>query len=102
MQLETIPFSNSEKKINFTIEIFKERGKEFAMLVESDNDEIPKTDAYRFGHVSLGGSMHWFFNGMATTKDRIKAIEVYNELQKYCRSKNLGQAFAYKEYEKRE
>ena len=102
MQLETIPFSDSEKKISWTIEKFKERGKDFAILVESDNDEIPKTDAYRFGCISEGGLMSWFFNGIATTKSRLKAIEVYNELQKYCSDNSKGFAFAYKEYEKRE
>ena len=42
--------------------------------------------------------MYWFFNGKAVIKGRLDALKTFSALKKYCKSKDIGEPFAYKVY----
>lgn len=92
VDLPLTPFSKSEMAASYTLNEFDENGKPFAILTDGRNS---KSTRYKFG-VIIGDQYFWFFNNQSTAESREKAHDVYLGLDNYCKSKNLGKAFAYK------
>ena len=69
----------------------KEMENEYQVKPQSGN-------LYKFGVISLSPSFnyYWFFNNKAIVKGRLKALETFSALKKYCKDKKIGEPFAYK------
>jgi hypothetical protein len=103
-QLNPIPFSQKEEKIDWGLSVFTENEKPFAILYEKNINKVPETTNYRFGFIDLDTKLKfWLFNGNSTANNRVIAIDAFNELQNFIEQSKLNyQSFCYKEYEKRE
>lgn len=97
MELPLTPFSKLEYERKYDLHEFQERGLPFAFLVRRNQRRINSGNKYSFGLIDKDGKYFWFFYGKALCRDRKKAIETYQQLLNYCKEKDLGRPFAFKE-----
>ena len=92
------PFSDKEMENEYTTHTFIEREIEFTILRLSNQVKPQSGNLYKFGVISLSPSFnyYWFFNNKAIVKGRLKALETFIALKKYCKDKKIGEPFAYK------
>lgn len=90
------PFSEKEMEKEYETNSFNERGLNFIILKESNVFKIQSGNFYKFGLVDDDNNFYWFFNGHSCVKGRLKALETFHALSKYCSEKKIGTPFAYK------
>lgn len=98
MKLNITPFDEIERNKEYVLFKFKERGYPFVFLREKSQSRINSGNQYKFGVLSNKKKFYWFFIGRVVCKDRLKALETYTALLKYCDENGLGTPFAFKEF----
>jgi hypothetical protein len=96
-ELTLLPFSQKEMEEQYTFHTFTERNVEFCLLRNSKHSKPQSGNLYKFG-LADENWMYWFFNGKAVIKGRLDALKTFSALKKYCKSKDIGEPFAYKVY----
>lgn len=91
-----LPFTDRENNNEYSFTSFKERGIDFTLLRNCVHNRPQSGNLYKFGLIDKNGNYFWFFNGKALIKGRIKALETFSALNKYCYAKKIGKPFAYK------
>jgi hypothetical protein len=93
MNLKLIPFTELEKKKNYTFTAFKELDVKMIMLNEVTNfNKIPSGNFYKFG-LKLGDELFWYFNSVAVADSRSKMREIYSAITQVQKE---GVPFIYK------
>jgi len=95
--LELTPFSESEKKQEYSINTFVERGIVIDMIRPKKILTPNSGTSYRFG-TRINNEFYWFFKGKSLVKNRAKAIEVFKALIIYCDDNDKGSPFMTKVY----
>ena len=95
-ELILLPFTDIEENNEYSTNTFSERGIDFTLLRNSVHNRHQSGNLYKFGVIDAKGNHSWFFGGKAIIKGRVKALQTFNALKKYCEKKNLGEPFAYK------
>lgn len=99
IELITIPFSEEESSLNFSLSEFTERGQPMAILnVIDDYFYLNSKIKYKFGLIDNQGKYFWFFYGKVVAKNRLDALKTYNVLLDYCFIKSIGKPFAFKDF----
>ena len=93
MNLKLIPFTELEKKKNYTFTAFTELDVKIIMLNEGTNfSKIPSGNFYKFG-LKLDDELFWYFNSVAVADSREKMREIYNAITQVQKQ---GVPFIYK------
>jgi hypothetical protein len=89
------PFSARENKKAYKLTEFTEMNVTVTLLIEADKD-YSNHAYFKFGVITPENDFFWFFDGAVTLNDRKKAIEVFYQLQQYCKQNNIGKPFLIK------